>query len=215
VLFEGSTAATDAVLRAMKHVACAGGARVLTDTDRLALTAAHTVVFLGTGTLDPDALPDITPEELAGAVPEPASREHCAAFLAVMATVDGVVDAAHIDTASRYVASLRLHEPFLRDLTELAQRKLAEVRADIGRRNVRAFTGRDTDEGIDAWIGRYRDHPDPRGDKLTGDTLSPEWNFGAHVDAPLATVRHEMGVPALDPADAADGKYPDWYEPTA
>ncbi len=54
-----------------------------------------------------------------------------------------------------------------------------------------------------------------RGDRLTGDTLASEWDFWAHVDVPLETVRHAMGVPPLDPADAADGKYPDWYEPTA
>src|SRR5439155_6723900 len=217
-------------------------------------------------------------------------------------------------------------------LTDLAQRKLGEVRADIGRRNVRSFTGRDLDEGIDAWLGVYREHADPalheryqqltrlpdgsfgrafadfyaangfafpgvassaneefttphdsahvlsgydtslqgellvstftagmhpddavaahilpviiswhlgvplaefagagtgsldpkkfwvawtRGDQLTGDTLAQDWDFWAYVDEPLEAVRHAMGVPALDPADAADGEYPDWYEPTA
>ena len=54
-----------------------------------------------------------------------------------------------------------------------------------------------------------------RGDQLTGDTLAPDWDFWAHTDTPLETVRRAMGVPPLDPADAADGRYPDWYEPTA
>jgi hypothetical protein len=40
-------------------------------------------------------------------------------------------------------------------------------------------------------------------------------NFWTHVDEPLEAVRHAMGVPRLGPADAADGAYPDWYEPTA
>jgi hypothetical protein len=53
MLFEGSTAASDAVLRAMKHVATAGGARDLSDTDRVAPTTAHTVIIRGTGTPDP------------------------------------------------------------------------------------------------------------------------------------------------------------------
>ncbi len=335
MLFEGTTAETDAALRAMKHVATAGGTRPLSDADRIALTAAHTVLFRGTGALDPDAHPDITPAHLATVatvVTDAGNRGHSAAFLAVMAIVDGVVDADRIAAASRYAAALGLDEPYLRDLTELAERRLAEVRADVGRRNVRSFTGHDPDEGIDACLGVYRDRPGPalharyeqlgncpegsfgrafadfyaangfaspgvptsaneefttshdsahvlsrydtslqgellvstftagmhpvdavaahilpviiswhlgvsladfagtgtgsldprkfwvawpRGDQLTGDTLSPEWDFLAHVDTPLETVRHTMGVPSLDPADAADGKYPDWYEPTA
>ena len=331
MLFAGSSAETDATLRAMKHVATAGGARALTDPDRIALTTAHTVVFGGAGMLDPDALPDITPAQLADAV-APANREHAAAFLAVMATIDGRVDRDRIDAAGAYVEGLGLAEPYLRDLGALAERKLAEVRADVARRNERSFTGRDLDESVDAWIGIYRTHPDPalharfavltdappgtfgrafadfyerngfafpgvpeapnqefavphdsahvlsgydtsvqgellvstftagmhpddavsahilpvivswhlgipladfagsatgaldprkfwvawaRGDQLVGDTLARGWDFWAQVDRPLDDVRADMGVPPLDPADAADGEYPDWYHPSA
>jgi hypothetical protein len=331
MLFAGSSGETDATLRAMKHVATAGGAHPLTDTDRVALSAAYAVVFGGEGELDPAALPDITPAQLADAV-APANREHAAAFLAVMATVDGTVDRARIDEAVHYVNAFGLHEPYLRDLGDLTERKLAEVRADVARRNERSFTGADADETIDAWIGLYREHPDPalharfealtasspgtfgrafadfyadngfafpgvpeapnqefavphdsahvlsgydtsvqgellvstftagmhpddavtahilpviiswhlgvpladfagsatgaldprkfwvawsRGDQLTGDTLARDWDFWAHVDRPLDDVRAAMGVPPLDPADAADGAYPDWYHPSA
>jgi hypothetical protein len=331
VLFAGSSVETDAVLRAMKHVATAGGARPLSDADRVALSTAHTVVFGGQGLLDADALPDITPDELAHALAA-ANREHAAAFLAVMATVDGAVDAARIDAATRYAGALRLDEPYLRDLGDLVTRKLAEVRVDVARRNQRSFTGRDTDESIDEWIGIYREHPDPalhsrfdalrdapvgtfgrafadfytangfafpgapeapnqefavphdsahvlsgydtsvqgellvstftagmhpddavtahvlpvivswhlgvplaefagaatgaldprkfwvawsRGDRLTGDTLASDWEFWHHVAQPLDEVRATMGVPVLDPADAADGDYPAWYHPSA
>jgi hypothetical protein len=331
MLFSGSNAETDATLRAMKHVATAGGAHELSDTDRVALTAAHTVVFGGAGVLDPDALPDITPAHLADVVTA-GNREHAAAFLAVMATVDGAVDSARIDTAARYVRALALDEPYLDDLAALAQRKLVEVRADVARRNMRSFTGADLDESIDEWVSIYREHPDPelharfdalraapigtfgrtfadfyaangfafpgvpeaanqefavphdsahvlsgydtsvqgevlvsaftagmhpddavgahvlpvimvfhlgvpladfagastgaldpqkfwvawtRGDQLTGDTLARDWDFWAHVDQPLDELRDAMAVPALDPADAADGEYPDWYHPSA
>jgi hypothetical protein len=54
-----------------------------------------------------------------------------------------------------------------------------------------------------------------RGDQLTGDTLARDWDFWALVDRPLDDVRAAMGVPPLDPADAADGAYPDWYHPSA
>ncbi|MPY91772.1 MAG: hypothetical protein GEV08_01540 [Acidimicrobiia bacterium] len=54
-----------------------------------------------------------------------------------------------------------------------------------------------------------------RGDETAGDTLGPTWDFWGLTEQPLAEVRRAMAVPALDPADAADGVYPDWYEPTA
>ncbi len=160
MLFTGPTPASDATLRAMKMVATASGAHPLTDPDRVALTAAHTVVFGGAGTLDPDALPDITGAELAAAVAG-ADRDHAAAFLAVMATVDGVVDADRIRTATEFADAMALDEPYLRDLDELAQRTFAEVRADVARHNVRSFTGVELDESIDEWLGVYREHPDP------------------------------------------------------
>jgi hypothetical protein len=53
------------------------------------------------------------------------------------------------------------------------------------------------------------------GDQLTGGTLAADWDFRAHVEPPLDAVRQSMSVPPLDPADAADGRYPDWYVPTA
>lgn len=54
-----------------------------------------------------------------------------------------------------------------------------------------------------------------RGDATTGDTFDPGWDFWAHVDQPLDDIRRSMGVPPLDPTDAADGHYPSWYRPTA
>lgn len=336
MLFVGSSAETDSTLRAMREVATAGGARPLSDTDRVALSAAHTIVFGGEGTFDPDSLPGITPAGLADSL-TPANREHAAAFLAVMSTVDGVVDRDRIGTARRFIGALGLDEPFITDLTALAEQRLAEVRSDIARRNERSFIGSGTNrdrngESIDEWIGVYRMHPDPvlharfdalrnaptgtfgrafadfylangfafpgvaaapnqefavphdsahvlsgydtsvqgellvstftagmhpddavtahvlpviiswhlgvpladfagsatgaldprkfwvawsRGDQLTGDTLAREWDFWTHVDQPLDVVRRAMGVPELDPADAADGAYPDWYHPSA
>lgn len=94
---------------------------------------------------------------------------------------------------------------------------------------------------LDAWLTPYVDHPDPelharykfagattgsldprkffvswdRGDDTAGDMLSPLWDFWEHVHEPLGEVRHAMRVPALDPGDAADGRYRDWYKPTA
>jgi hypothetical protein len=243
-----------------------------------------------------------------------------------------MVDRERIDAATAYVAAFGLDESSLRDLTDLTERKFAEVRADVARHNVRSFTGVELEESLDDWLNVYREHPDPelharfdalrdapagtfgrtfadfyadngfvfpgvpesanqqfvvphdsahvlsgydtsvqgeilvsaftagmhpddavsahvlpvimvfhlgipmndfagsstgaldprkfwvawsRGDQATGDTLSHDWDFWAHVDEPLDAIRESMGVVPLDPADAADGKYPDWYHPSA
>jgi hypothetical protein len=331
VLFAGTPEQADAALRAMRHVATAGDAHPLSDADRAALIAAHHIVFRVDGDFDPDSLDDITPDDLAAVLTKRDDAEHVAGFLAVMALVDGVLDDARIRSADHYVHALGLHEPYLRDLGELARNKLAEARADMNRRNIKSFSGKWRSVDLDAWIMPYADHPDPelharyqtltsydddtfgkafadfysmngfdfagnpdsaneafttphdsahvlsgydtslqgellvstftagmhpdepitghilpviiswhlgielakfagaatgsldphkffvaweRGDETAGDTLSPHWDFWAHVHEPLADVRHAMRVPALDPADAADGRYPDWYKPT-
>jgi hypothetical protein len=330
VLFEGTSVETDATLRAMRGVATGDGTEPLTDADRLALASAHSIVFQGEGELDVDALPPISPEDFAVVITAP-NREHAGGFLAVMAMVDGDVDAARIDAARRYVEAMGLHEVYMRDLVDLVTRRYAEIRADVTRHNEASFTGRYLHESIDEWIGLYREHPDPalqqrfdalrgwepgtfgrafadfyvmngfafpgspdapnqefavphdaahvlsgydtsiqgellvstftagmhrddvlaahivpaimsfhmavpiakfagaaratldprkfwvawtRGDHLTADTLDHEWDFWAHVDEPLDDVRAGMAVPPLDPADAADGVYPDWYRPS-
>jgi hypothetical protein len=332
VLFAGTPEQADAALRAMRHVATAGDAHPLSAADRAALIAAHHLVFHLDGDLDPDALDDITPDDLAAVLTKHDDAEHVAGFLAVMALVDGVLDDERIRSADHYVHALDLHEPYLRDLGELARNKLAEARADMGRRNIKSFSGQWKSDDLDAWLTPYGDHPDPelharyekltssedgtlgkafadfyamngfafagiaasaneafttphdsahvlsgydtslqgellvstftagmhpdepitghilpviiswhlgielakfagattgsldphkffvaweRGDDTAGDTLSPLWDFWAHVDQPLADVRHAMRVPVLEPADAADGRYPAWYTPTA
>ncbi|MCP9851184.1 ubiquinone biosynthesis protein COQ4 [Cyanobium sp. Morenito 9A2] len=48
-----------------------------------------------------------------------------------------------------------------------------------------------------------------RGDATSGDTFNPDWDFWQHVDAPLDDLRAAMGVPRLDPADAAEAAVAD------
>jgi hypothetical protein len=182
----------------MKYVATAGGARPLSDADRVALAAAHTIVFQGTGELDADALPDISPIELADRVPDADHRSHAAAFLAVMVAVDGVVDTERIAAAAQYVDALGLDEPYVRDLVALGQHRLDEVRADITRRNERSFTGRDLHESIDVWIGVYRDHPDPAlHARYVGLAACPDGSLGrAFADFYTANGFEYPGVPA-------------------
>lgn len=54
-----------------------------------------------------------------------------------------------------------------------------------------------------------------RGAQVHGDTFRAPFDFWATVASPLEQVRERMQVPALRPADAADGVVPDWYRPSA
>lgn len=54
-----------------------------------------------------------------------------------------------------------------------------------------------------------------RGDGTSGDTFSPDWDFWAATAQPLDDVRGALSVAPLDPADAAGGEDPDWYQPSA
>jgi hypothetical protein len=54
-----------------------------------------------------------------------------------------------------------------------------------------------------------------RGGEVTTDVFLPEWDFWASASRPLAELRTEYAIPALDPAHAASGDIPDWYHPVA
>jgi hypothetical protein len=129
MLFAGSNAETDATLRAMKDVATAGGTRPLSDPDRVALSAAHSVLFGGEGLLDPDG------------------------------------------------------------------------------------------ESLDEWLNVCREPPDPElHSRFDALRTAPVGTFGrtfADFCAANGFVFPGVPVPPLDPGDAADGEYPDWYHPSA
>jgi hypothetical protein len=159
VLVHASPAQTRAILSAMREVAATHGA--LTDDDRAALVAASAYVFRHTEPLDPEQLDAITPAQLADALTDHDLADHAAQFLAVMATIDGDVDDAKIETVLRFAAALDLHEDYLRQLAQLAKGKLALLAADVQRQNLLSITGRHLRVKLDDWILPYKEHPDP------------------------------------------------------
>ena len=161
MLVETSAAQTDAILRAMRQVATANGAETLTDADRAALVAANTYVFRQNELLDPDGLAPISPAELADAATGHELADHTAQFLTVMATIDGKVDDAKIETVVGFAAALGIHEDYVRQLSALAHGKLKWLVADVERQNLLSVTGKHLGIDEDAWILPYKTDPNP------------------------------------------------------
>jgi hypothetical protein len=144
------------VLGAMRCVATGRGTAPLSAADRVALDAFDRFILRRESGLDPDALPDVSPAQLAAAIADADARNHVVQFLVVMAVVDGVVDRRRIAVVVDYARSLDSHEEAVRQLAELGRGNLAWVRADMARQNLLSITGRALDVSIDEWILPYR-----------------------------------------------------------
>ena len=149
-------------------------ARPLTDADRSALAAAHTIVFGLESSLDVDTLVRPTPAQLAVALGAGATTttdtaadattpaHDVVALLVVMSTVDGVDDLTSAAAVGAFARALHVHEPAVADLRRVADGHLRSARADMLRRNRRSITGDEHPHGTyGAWLMPYRDRPDP------------------------------------------------------
>ena len=162
MLIELDAGRAPTVLGAMRCVATGRGTAPLSAADRIALDAFDRFILRRESGLDPDALPDVSPAQLAAAIADADARNHVVQFLVVMAVVDGVVGERRISVVVEYARALDSHEEAVRQLAELGRGNLAWVRADMARQNLLSITGRALDVTIDEWILPYRgDRADP------------------------------------------------------
>jgi hypothetical protein len=141
VIIQTSPSGARAIVAAMRRIGTIGGVVPLTAVDRLTIAAAWRHVFARSDPLDVDALPDMSPTALAAALPGPETRRQALAFLAVMALVDGSVDAHKIAVVSAEAAALDIDADYLRDLTETVQGHIQWVVLDMMRHNVQSIAG--------------------------------------------------------------------------
>ena len=117
-------------LRAMCSVARAKG-RPLEDAEKAMLAAVQR--FFGTD-FDTDALSDITPDELAEALPDPQIRRQLIDALIVFALIDGEAEEAEVIAVDDYARALGVADKALRNLAQLARHEHVRVRIDVLRR---------------------------------------------------------------------------------
>lgn len=115
--------------RAMKTIALADG--TFADTERnLIASALH---FFGVEA-DVEALPTVTPEELAAAITDPAIRQQLVRGMVVTSVIDGEASPAESALVDRFAHALEVASPDLRTLRLLAEESLVRARLDLARR---------------------------------------------------------------------------------
>lgn len=149
-----------AMLATLKAIAATHGSAAVTDTDRMTVAAAATIM-LDAPRPDFDALPALSPAALAALVPPGSELASEAVRLAtVMALVDGVLDAAKLEAVVRLATTLGVHEGYVGDLADAARGHLRKAMAHMVRENMESFTGQrwsgDVTDDVAAWILPYR-----------------------------------------------------------
>lgn len=146
-----------AVMGAMAAVAGVAGTRPLTPADRVSLIAAHHYIFRQDDPLDPDAVQPVTPEGLRASLGQGALAGDAMKQIAVMALVDGSVDAEKIAVVSSFAAALGVRQDYLAELTEAAQGHLRWAGMDMVRHNMLSITGRPwAEDDVMPWLLPYR-----------------------------------------------------------
>ena len=117
-------------LRAMKTIALTPGP--IGPAQRAMMEAAQKVILRIDA--DIDALPTVTPAELAAGFPDPALRRQFANGMLVMAVADGVPAPETIAQVKAFGAALGVAEPVLADLRLLAEQHMLLFKLDFLRR---------------------------------------------------------------------------------
>lgn len=118
----------EAGLRALATILRAGG-RALSPMDRRMLEASQRHILKTA--FEVDALPSITPAELAERVVRPPIRQQLSMAMVVLSFASGSASERHVTLVESYVAALGVSVRELEDLRLLVERRLATLRFDI------------------------------------------------------------------------------------
>lgn len=147
---------SDAILGAMRQVACAGG-HAITFADTTSIRAAARYLLRRSDLSDIGALPAVGPDDLVAALnSERELAGEAVKYLAIMALVDGSLERQKLSRVLDYSRALDIEADYLTDLVEAASGHLAWATADMWRKNFDSVLSRST-EGTDpaSWIRPY------------------------------------------------------------
>ena len=146
---------SDAILGAMRQVALAGG-HALSHADTASILAAGRYLLRRPNLTDISTLPAIEPADLFAILKNREVAAEAVKYLAIMAMVDGTLDADKLRRVLEYSRALDVEADFLTDLVEAASGHLAWATADMWRKNFDSVLSRPS-EGLDpgVWIRPY------------------------------------------------------------
>lgn len=97
-----------------------------------------------------------TPAALAAVVTAAPLREDAAKFLTLMAVIDPPLDSGKLAAVLRYAAVLGVHERYLDEVADAAQKRVHEALADMTRANMQSILGKPWLGGdVEAWLMPY------------------------------------------------------------
>jgi hypothetical protein len=146
---------SDTILGAMRQVALAGG-RALSHADTASILAAGHYLLRRPDLTDISSLPAMEPADLVAILKNREVAAEAVKYLAIMAMVDGTLDAGKLKRVLEYSRALDIEADYLTDLVEAASGHLAWATADMWRKNFDSIISRSSaglDPGI--WIRPY------------------------------------------------------------
>lgn len=146
---------SDTILGAMRQVALAGG-RALSHADTASILAAGHYLLRRPDLTDISSLPAMEPADLVAILKNREVAAEAVKYLAIMAMVDGTLDAGKLKRVLEYSRALDIEADYLTDLVEAASGHLAWATADMWRKNFDSIISRSS-EGLDpgVWIRPY------------------------------------------------------------
>jgi hypothetical protein len=161
MLIEADVAEATAILGAMRLVATANGCQPLSEAGVSGLKAAARYVFRLNDDLLIEALPTVTPVELASTLTTRTQRGAACRFLAVAPLIDGQLDREKIDLFIQYADALGIREDYVTQLAE-SRRHLDWVLQDMTRQNIKSLWDEPWDgSDIMEVLLPYRRKPNP------------------------------------------------------
>ena len=147
-----------AVLGAMRAVARAGSGE--SQADGLAIVGAGLHV-LSLPSLELAAVAPVAPAGVAALLPGVAERRYAMELIAVMAFIDGSIDAQKLHVALDYAAALGVTDDYVADLAQTASGHIAWIVADMSRENEISIHGLDYTKDFVSQFLPYDAAPDP------------------------------------------------------
>ncbi|CAN5150418.1 hypothetical protein BH10PSE10_BH10PSE10_15190 [soil metagenome] len=132
------------------------------DIDKQCISAATHYIFQLEEQFGLAGLTPLSPYRLSTLAADPEIARQAASFAAIMALVDGTINAAKLSAVVKLAGLLNVHDEFIHDLARLALGDLADVKASMLQANLESITGRAwaTSE-MGPWLQPYDAEPDP------------------------------------------------------